>query len=232
MKKGRNSLTARDFYSDDGREVIIALDPLKTPQQNAAKYYKEYTKARNAEKFLAEQIRHGEGELEYLESVMESLALAEGERDLIDIRRELVQTGYIKAVTAGKVKMTESLPMRFESSAGFQILAGRNNIQNEKLTLKTAAKTDMWLHVQKLHGCHVIIRCGGEQPDEITLYEAATIAAYYSAARSGGKVPVDYTLVRHVKRQPGSRPGMVIYTDHKTIAASPDEKLVMRLRRS
>ena len=235
MKKGSRVLAARDFYGEEGAVVEIALDPLKTPQQNAAKYYKAYTKAKKAEKFLTEQLIRGDSELEYLESVLEALSIAEGERDLLDIRRELIQTGYIKAGKTGKAKKekaAESFPMEFESSTGFRILVGRNNSQNDLLTHKTAAKTDIWLHGRKVPGAHVVISCGAKQPDEGTLYEAAAIAAYYSAARSGGRVPVDHTLVKHVKRQPGGRPGMVFYTDYKTIIAAPDEQLVTSLRRS
>ena len=228
LKKGMSSLDAEDFFSGDGAAIRIDIDPLKTPQQNAAKYYKDYTKAKNAEKFLSQQVKRGLEEIEYLDSVLESIAYAEGERDLSEIRSELIGTGYIRAQKQEKVK--ESVPLLFESSAGIKIYAGKNNIQNEKLTHKTAAKSDIWLHTQRIHGAHVIISCGRDQPDDMTLYEAAVIAAYYSAARSAGKVPVDYTYVKHVKRQPGGRPGMVVYTDFKTIIASPDEKLVERLR--
>jgi predicted ribosome quality control (RQC) complex YloA/Tae2 family protein len=121
--------------------------------------------------------------------------------------------------------------MRFESSNGFAIYAGKNNTQNDLLTMKTAGKTDVWLHAKGVPGSHVIISCGGAQPDEQTLLEAAAIAAYYSAARSAGKVAVDHTFVKHVKRQPTGRPGMVTYTDQKTIIAIPDEGLVESLRR-
>ena len=233
MKKGQSTLTAPDFYAGGDAVREITLDPRKTPQQNAAKYYKNYTKAKTAEKFMTEQIAYGENELKYLESVLAALALCEGERDIGEIRAELTQTGYLKAQKQGqgKGKSTESKPMRFESSSGMQILVGRNNVQNDKLTLKLAAKSDVWLHTQKIHGAHVIISCGGAVPDETTLYEAASIAAYYSSARVGGKTPVDYALVRHVKKAPGGRPGMVIYTDFKTIIATPDEELVKRLRR-
>jgi len=231
MKKGQIELVAEDFYSQDGGKRSIRLDPLKTPQQNAARYYKEYSKAKNAEKYLTEQMQLGENELEYLESVLEEIEQAEGERDLFSIREELTQTGYIRAHKQGKAKTTEPTPRQFTSSSGKQILAGRNNTQNDRLTLKTALKSDIWLHTQKAHGAHVIISCNGEAPDETSLHEAAVIAAYYSSARSGGKVPVDYALIKHVKKPAGGRPGKVIYTDYKTIVAVPDEDLVESLRR-
>ena len=120
--------------------------------------------------------------------------------------------------------------MCFRSSTGFTIRVGRNNIQNDVLTLKNSAKTDVWLHAQEIHGSHVIISCAGTQPDEGTLMEAAALAAYYSQARDSGKVPVCYTLVKHVKKPNGARPGMVIYTDYKTIYAEPSEELVNRLK--
>jgi len=234
MKKGQRVLIAPDFYAqgDSTREII--LDPKKTPQQNAAKYYKDYTKAKTAEKFLKEQIASGLSEAEYIDSVLEAIARAEGDRDMDEIRRELVQTGYMmdKAPRGGKMrKPPASSPMLFESSSGMQIRAGRNNVQNDALTLKSAMRADVWLHAQKIHGSHVVISCEGQQPDDVTLYESAVIAAVYSEARSDGKISVDYTSVRNVKRQPGGRPGMVVYTGFKTIIVSPDVQLVERLRK-
>ena len=233
MQKGQKVLEAEDFYSEsEGAIRKIQLDPLKTPQQNAAKYYKNYTKAKNAEKFLAEQISYGQRELEYLESVIEALILADNESLLEEIRAELMQTGFLrqKKVTQKPKKEKKPAPMKFKSSEGMLIFAGRNNLQNDNLTLKTAAKADMWLHTQKINGSHVVISCAGTEPDETTLNEAATIAAYYSAARGSSKVPVDYTLVKNVKKPSGSRPGMVIYTNYKTILATPDETLINKLK--
>ena len=225
MKKGHSILTANDFYSEEGNMREIPLDPRKTPQQNAEKYYKDYSKAKNAEKFLSEQIRLNENELEYLNSVLQEIESADDEHGMNEIRSELMQTGYIRFQKSGKEKPVESEPMRFESSTGMRITAGKNNAQNDRLTLKTAGKSDIWLHAQKRHGAHVIISCGASPPDEATLYEAASIAAYYSSARNEGKVPVDYTIVKKVKKPPGGRPGMVIYTDYKTIIATPDNKV-------
>ena len=231
IQKGMTSFRTVDFYDDSGREIDIRLDPLKTPQQNAAKYYKDYTKLRNAESILTEQIALGARELEYLKSVLEELGRAESERDLSEIRRELIETGYMKLQKSGKKeKQAESAPMRFVSSSGLTFFAGRNNVQNEALTHRLAYKTDIWLHAQKIPGSHVIISANGTEPDDATLFEAATVAAYYSQARESGKVPVDYTHVKYVKKIPGGRPGMVTYTEYKTIVASPDEALVSKLR--
>ena len=236
--KRQQVLIAGDFYSDSDQDRRIELDPFKTPQQNAAKYYKAYTKAKNAEKHLSGQIEKGETELKYLESVIEQLSRVENEQGLDEIRSELAMTGYINNRAAGnaisqkqkKTKQAESPPMKFMSSGGLQILAGRNNIQNDRLTLKTAAKTDIWLHAQKIPGAHVVISTSGMSADETTLREAAAVAAYYSSACANGKVAVDYTIVRNVKKPAGGRPGMVIYTDFQTVIAVPDEELLNRLR--
>ncbi|MCL2627542.1 MAG: NFACT family protein [Oscillospiraceae bacterium] len=229
MKKGDEVLIADDFYSQEDEKREIKLDITKTPQLNAAKFYKAYVKARNAEKYLTEQIKQGEKELLYVESVIELLERASSESELEEIRTELSETGYYREKSKKKIKKPVSKPNSFVSSSGFQILAGKNNIQNDKLTFKEAAKTDIWLHAQKIHGAHVIIRLDGKAPDDVTLREAAAVAAYFSAARSAGKVPVDYTQVKYVKKQANSRPGMVIYTDYKTITATPDEDLVKEL---
>lgn len=231
MKKGMTVLKAFDYYSEDGGEREIKLDPLKTPQQNAAKYYKDYTRAKSAEHHLTEQIEKGENELNYLESVIEELSRAETAKDVMEIRAELVDSGIIREnKTRKKEKRSTEGPLRFKSDSDMIIRVGRNNTQNDALTLKNSSKTDMWLHVQKIHGSHVIISCAGTSPDEITLTQAASLAAYYSQAREGSKIPVDYTLVKYVKKPNGSRPGMVIYTDYKTMLAEPDAALAERLK--
>lgn len=230
IKKGMTVIRTADLYDENGREIDIPLDPLKTPQQNAAKYYKDYMKAKNAEAVLTEQIKIGERELEYLKSVLEEIARAESENDLNEIRRELALTGYVKLQKTGrKEKSAPGAPLRFMSSTGLPILAGRNNLQNETLTHRLASKADIWLHAQKIPGAHVVIPAGGIMPDDATLFEAASVAAYFSQARESKKVPVDYTQVKYVKKIPGGRPGMVTYTDYKTIVAAPDEELVKKL---
>lgn len=230
MERGTKSLTAQNFYSENCEDIEIPLDPKLSPQQNAAKYYKQYTKAKNAEKYLTEQIDNAEKELEYFESVLEELARADGIKDIADIRRELTETGYIREQSKKKMKTPESKPMVFSSRSGVEILCGRNNLQNDKLTLKDAYRGDTWLHTQKIHGAHVIISTMGAEPDLDTLEDAACIAAYYSKGRSGSKVPVDYTKVKYVKKPNGAKPGMVIYTDYKTIFVTPDEERVNTMR--
>lgn len=231
LKKGMAVFRTPDYYAEDGRMIEIRLDPLKTPQQNAAKYYKEYSKAKNAESVLTEQIVRGEDELMYLTSVLEEISRAESERDLDEIRQELTLTGYLRQQKQGKKeKKAEGAPLRFVSSSGLFITAGKNNVQNELLTHKTAFKSDVWLHAQKIPGAHVVISANGTEPDAQTLNEAANLAAWFSEARESKKVPIDYTLVKNVKKIPGGRPGMVTYTDYKTIIAAPDEALAEKLK--
>ena len=230
MKKGDRVLRAEDYYDPDLPTIEIPLDPLKTPQENAAALYKQYHKAKTAEQHLNVLIAEGEKNLEYLNSVLDEIARAESERDLTEIRQELYETGFLRAErTKKKQRTAASAPLRFVSDAGYEILVGRSNMQNDTLTHKTARRTDLWLHVQKIHGSHVIIRCMDTIPDEQTILQAASLAVYYSQGRSGGKVPVDYTQVRHVRKSPGGLPGMVFYTDYETVVSEADEVLVQRL---
>ena len=231
ISRGQPRLTAVDFYDPEMREITISLDPAISPQQNAAKYYKNYQKAKTAEKVLTEQIAKGETELSYLESVLGELARAESERDIAEIRQELAEGGYIRDTQGKKrMKLPASRPMRFRSTEGFVIWVGRNNRQNDQLTLKQAAKGDLWLHTQKIHGSHVIVETNGQQPSDETVTEAMMLAAYYSQARGGQNVPVDYTPVKFVKKPAGAKPGMVIYDRYQTGMVTPDEALVERLR--
>lgn len=232
MEKGMARLRAVDFYDPEGKEIDIKLDPLLTPQQNAAKYYKDYNRAKKAEEMLTIQLEKGRKELDYLNSVLENISLAEGERDLAEIRQELADTGYLRR--PGKAKdrgrRVVSKPMEFMSTAGLRISVGKNNSQNDLLTCKLAGKGDIWFHTQKIHGSHVILWAGGEAPDLQSLNEAAILAAWFSQARESSKVPVDYTPVRYVKKPGGARPGMVIYTTYETAQVTPDGELAKRLR--
>lgn len=232
LRRGDRSLECEDYYDPACPVVHIELDPLKTPQQNAAALYKEYNKLKAAEQHLTVLTREGERQLDYLNSVLDELERAETDRDLSDIRRELTETGYIRARKGGKAERVKpQSPMKFVSDDGLEILAGRSNAQNDELTLKLARRTDYWLHTQRVHGSHVIIRCEGEEPPPRTLEQAAGIAAYYSQARGAGKVQVDYTMVRNVRKPSGALPGKVIYTDHKTLLAESDGALAERLKR-
>ncbi len=224
MERGQARLSAVDFYDPDMKEIEIPLNVTLSPQQNAAKYYKDYNKAKHAEKFLTEQIALGRTEEGYLASVLESLARAETEGDIADIRAELVEGGYLKQTDRRKqMKLPPSKPMEFRSSDGFQILVGRNNRQNDLLTTRLAYKTDLWLHVQKAHGSHVIIACAGAPVPDQTITEAAQLAAWFSQARQGRNVPVDLCPVRQVKKPAGAKPGMVVYENYRTVYVNPCE---------
>ena len=232
MEKGMKVLRTENYYDPDCAEIDIPLDPLKNPQQNAAKYYKAYTKAKTAEEMLTIQLEKGAAEREYLDSVLDSISRAEGDRDLEEIRQELVETGYLrrKAKAKDRMKRPNSKPMEFRSSTGFRISVGRNNLQNDTLTTKQAGKWDYWFHTQKIHGSHVILWTEGEKPDDQSLNEAAALAAWFSQGREGKKIPVDYTPVKFVKKPAGARPGMVIYTTYQTAYVDPDETLVKKLK--
>ena len=232
MEKGMSRLTAADFYDPECPQIHIPLDPLLTPQQNAAKYYKEYNKAKTAESILALQLEKGRRDLDYLNSVLEAIALAEGERDLQEIRQELTDTGYLRRPSKAKDrgKRVASKPMEFRSSSGLRISVGKNNTQNDLLTTKQAFKSDLWFHTQKIHGSHVILWTEGGQPDLTSIQEAAQLAAWFSQGRESGKVAVDYTPVKYVKKPGGARPGMVVYTTYETAYVAPDGELARRLR--
>ena len=170
-------------------------------------------------------------ELEYIYTVFEALVKAENEADLAEIRRELREQGYLKGGVRPDEKVKKAAePLKYRSTEGFEILVGRNNVQNDKLTLKTAKATDIWLHTKEIAGSHVIIRTEGKEAPEQTLFEAAQLAAFHSKGRESSQVPVDYTAVRFVKKPAGAKPGMVIFTNNKTLSVAPDEQLVESLK--
>ncbi len=220
MERGVARLECENYYADNAL-VSIPLDPLLTPQQNAAKYYKRYTKAKTAEKYLRIQMEQAAHDLEYMESVLAEIAQAETEQDFSDIRTELQEAGFLKKQGKKKVQKRASSPWEYHTSGGLRVLVGRNNRQNDQLTLKSANRRDIWLHTQKIHGSHVILCTGGAEPPEQDLLEAAQLAAWYSQARESANVPVDYTEVRNVKKPSGARPGMVIYNTCRTVFVTP-----------
>ena len=230
LSRGQKTARVVDFYDPELREVTVPLSELLSPQQNAEKYYKEYAKAKTAEKVLTEQIAHGEAECAYFEAVLEELQRAETEKDVAEIRQELAESGYVRDTEKKKMKSAPSRPMAFRAADGTPILVGRNNRQNDLLTLKTAAKNDLWLHVQKQPGSHVIIDCSEGEPTDATVTEAAMLAAWFSSAKNGQNVPVDVTNARYVKKPTGARPGMVIYDRYRTVFVTPDAETVEKLR--
>ena len=228
MERGQRVLETENYYDPEGGMAKVPLDPLLTPQQNAAKYYKRYNKAKTAEKYLREQMSIARRDLEYLESVLEELERAETDQDFSDIREELRQAGFLRK--QGKKQVSRpARPLEFRTSGGLRVLVGRSNRQNDRLTHE-ADRRDLWLHTQKIHGAHVILCTGGREVDEASLEEAAGLAAWYSQAKSSANVPVDCTAVKNVKKPAGSRPGMVTYTNFRTLYVTPEEDLVRRLR--
>ena len=221
IERGARSLVAENYYEETQPVLTIPLDPLLTPQQNAAKYFKRYNKAKSAEIHLREQISKAESERTYLDSVLQEIAQSETEQEFHEIRRELQETGYLRRSKEKKELKRSFAPLELRSSAGLRILVGRNNVQNDQLTMKKADKRDIWFHAQKIHGSHVILCTDGTQPDEKSVTEAAALAAYYSQAREGSNVPVDYTPVKYVRKPTGARPGFVIYETYRTVYVNP-----------
>ena len=225
IERGAQFADVENYYDPEGKTLRITLNPAISPAANAQKYYKEYQKEKNAEIFLAEQIEKGRAELEYFESVIDEVSRAQTERELSQIREELEQQGYLRK-PSGKRPKQSALPfLEFESTDGFKILVGRNNLQNDRLTLKTAAKNDMWLHTKDIHGSHVIIRADGREISDEAIMQAAALAAYHSKAQNSSKVPVDFTLVKHVSKPNGAKPGMVIYVNNRTVYVTPKESI-------
>ena len=230
MEKGQSTLRAQNYYEEGCPEMDIPLDPLLTPQQNAAKYFKRYSKAKTAEKYLSEQMAAARRERDWLESVLDELSRAETEQDFVDIRRELREAGHIRGGVSGKrePRRGPSRPRAFRSSGGLRILVGRSNTQNDQL-VREAFKSDYWFHTQRIHGSHVILCAEGREPDDRSMTEAAMLAAWFSQGREGGQVAVDYTQVKNVKKPAGARPGMVVYDPYQTAYVTPEEELVKSL---
>ena len=228
IKKGQTIAQCEDFYHEEMPIIDIPISPLLSPQQNAAKFYKDYTRMKNAEKELTHQIALGSEELSYLESVQEELNRADTDAELDEIRQELQAGGYVRQ-DGGRAKMKQKKlsPMRFESTDGFPIYVGRNNRQNDELTFRLARKDDIWCHASKVHGSHVIVSCGGKTPPDNTLTQAAQLAAYYAETTGGQNIPVDMTTVKQVKKIPSGKPGMVIYHTYKTVIVNPYKDIVV-----
>ena len=226
--KGQTTLEAEDFYDEEMPVIQIPISPILSPQQNAAKFYKDYTRMKNAQKELTHQMELGRQELDYLKSVLEELNRAQLDAELEEIRQELHAGGYVRMDGAKKrMKQSKLQPMRFESTDGYPIYVGRNNRQNDELTFRLARKDDLWLHAQKVHGSHVIISCGGTKPPDDTVTQAAQLAAYYSEHSGGQNLPVDVTPVKQVKKVPGAKPGMVIYHTYNTVIVNPYKDIVV-----
>ena len=202
-------------------------------RQKTTKYYKKYNKLKTAKKELTEQMAISKEEIEYLENVLLSIENCENLEDLEDIKEELIKLGYARAPRRFKAKKEMDLttkPNKFISSDGFTILVGKNNKQNDYLTLRIADPEDIWMHTKNIPGSHVIIKCAGVEVPDNTLLEGAMLAAYFSKGRMSSQVPVDYTMKKHVKKPSGSKPGMVIYETNNTIYVTPEEEVISKLK--
>ena len=225
LEQGQKSAEVQNYYEENAPIVKIPLDPQLTPSQNAQKYYKKYNKAKTAEVEAAKQIESAKSDLEYLESTLTEVEIADTEADLNAIRAELITEGYLnRRVNPKKQKQSASKPMHFVSSDGFDIYVGKSNNQNDYLTTKFANSSDLWFHTKNIHGSHTVIKLGLDKDvPKRTITEAAQLAAYYSKGRDSSQVPVDFTQIKNVKKPNGAKPGMVIYDSYNTIYVTPKE---------
>ncbi|GJN64721.1 Rqc2 family fibronectin-binding protein [Faecalibacterium gallinarum] len=232
-QKGMKSITVSNWY-DEGKEVTIPLDLRYSPSQNAQNYFKNYKKKQTAARMLAELLEEGEKEIAYLETVLYEVETASGEAALNEIRAELKSQGYLKYYKPRDKKAKPADFLRFTSSDGFEVLVGRNNAQNDRLTLHTARGKDLWFHVQKAPGSHVVAMSRGQEIPDSTRQEAAELAVLYSSAfkaGAGAKVAVDTTEVKNIWKAAGAKPGMVLYEVYTTVYITPREELPEQLRK-
>lgn len=223
IKKGQKFAEINNFYSENNEIIKIQLDENKTPSENIQLYYKKYNKLKKSEISAIEQLEKNKEEITYLNSVSLLLQQSENYDEIEEVKKELISEGYIKFKKSNNKKKSNTVkPLHFISSDGFNIYVGKNNIQNDYLTLKFADNNNLWFHTKTIPGSHVIIK--GFDPPDSTILEAASLAAYYSKGRDSSQVPVDYTLIKNVKKPNGAKAGMVIYTTNKTIYVTPNEK--------
>jgi len=225
IKKGMTNLTVQNYYAEGEPEVTVPLDPELSPSENAQSYFKKYNKAKRSFAALQDQIKHNTEDLSYLAGVQNAVDSAADESDIADIRDELAETGFIKKHSK-RQKIKKSKPLKYISSDGFDIYVGKNNTQNDELTLRFASPDDIWMHTKEIPGSHVIVKANGKTVSETAIREASLLAAYYSKGRQSSQVPVDYTFKKYVKKPSGAKPGMVIYEHNKTLYITPDEGLV------
>lgn len=229
--KGMRSLEVLNYYSESGETLKIELDPMLTPSENAQRYFKKYAKAKSAQEKLTTQIASTREEIDYIEGQLQNIDNSVSEGELDEIRAELVAQGYLKEAAArARKKLEPSKPHHFRSADGHDIYVGRNNAQNDYLTLKFAHGDDVWMHTKQIPGSHVIVRAIGGAASEEALRTGAMLAAYYSKAKTSSGVPVDYTQKRNVKKPTGARPGYVIYLTNRTITVTPDEAFVKSIQ--
>lgn len=233
IANGTSKATVVNYYSNNCETIDIPMDEHKSPQENAQKYFKQYSKAKSTYINTTKQLEDSLNELNYLESVSTMLDNCSSSLEIEEIRQELIDQGYMRASAKNSKKKKDkpSMPIEFISSDGFKIFVGKNNKQNDMLTLKLAKSNDLWLHTKNIHGSHVIIQTERRDVPDSTLLEAATLAAYHSSAKMSANVPVDYTVVKNVKKPSGAKPGMVIYENFKTINVTPAQEKIMAIQR-
>ena len=242
LKKGQTSAKLVDYTDENMPEVEIELEVNLTPSQNAQKYYKKYNKMKTAQEYLTLQLEKAQHELAYIDTIFESLTKAQNEKDLEEIREELRSCGYGKKLDSLssknhskkllKQKQKASFsPMEFETSGGYRVLCGKNNLQNDFVTTVAAGKSDYWFHVKNMPGSHVVMFCGDEEPDARDFTECAMIAAYYSSGKKIPNVAVDYTKVKNIRKPSGAKPGFVVYDTNYSAYVTADEQTVLALKK-
>ena len=224
IKPGDKSVTLTDYFDPELPQVKVELDPLLSPQENAQRLFGKYTRLKRAEEALTRQIELGQQELEYVNNVLYTLSAAQDAGQIKEIREELIQAGYVKPTEKGKrkPKPLTYAPRQFTVEGGFTVLCGRNNRENDELTHRRAGKNDLWFHARNVPGSHAVLFTEGREPSDEALRQSASIAAYFSSAANQPRVPVDYTLVRRVKKPQGAAPGMVNYFEFKTALVEPE----------
>src|SRR5699024_5502068 len=225
-----NAISVVDYYDPEQKEITIDIDPEKTPSENAQHFFKRYQKLKTSQKVVQREMKKSEREVSYFDQLMQQMDVAK-EGDIEEIRQELRDEGYLKKQKQGKRKNKPKRPVpeQYISTDGTPIFVGKNNKQNEYVTMKLANRNDTWLHTKDIPGSHVIIQ--SSEPTEDTLLEAALIAAYFSKAQDSASVPVDYTKVRYVRKPNGAKPGFVTYDRQKTLTVTPDKSVVDRLKK-
>jgi predicted ribosome quality control (RQC) complex YloA/Tae2 family protein len=231
ISRGQTQVEVINYYDENNETMVIDLDPQKSPSENAQSFFSKYQKAKKSVAVVKEQIEKANEEVIYFESLLQQIESA-SPKDLQEIREELTEEGYIRA--RGKKGTKKNKPQKpvieqYLATDGTELLVGKNNKQNEFLTNRLAARDDVWLHTKDIPGSHVVIR--SKTPSEQTILEAANLAAYFSKAKSSASVPVDFTLIRHVKKPSGAKPGYVIYDNQQTVYVTPDEELVIKMKK-
>jgi predicted ribosome quality control (RQC) complex YloA/Tae2 family protein len=229
-QKGMKEIDVINYYDENGATITILLDPLKTPSENAQKYFTKYQKAKTALEIVQQQVEMAKDEVAYFDSLLQQVETA-SPKDIQEIREELIEGSYMRErrkKLSKKPQTAKPVLDHYVASDGTEIIVGKNNKQNDYLTNKLAARDELWFHTKDIPGSHVVIR--SKSPQEKTILEAAALAAYFSKARNSSSVPVDFTQVRHVKKPSGAKPGFVIYDHQQTVYVTPSEETVLALK--